>query len=133
MDFLGCNPDHHTVAITRAGNVSLNHTAFEVPDLDSLMRGSARIRRAGHALEWGIGRHGPGSNVFAYFCDPSELAIEYTTGIQQVDDRTYRPGGPADWHPPIAGNPDYWGFAAPPSERFERASRGRQRERAGAG
>jgi catechol 2,3-dioxygenase len=122
MIFLGCNADHHSVAITRMGSTSLNHIAFEVPDLNSLMRGTARVRRAGTELEWGIGRHGPGSNIFAYFCDPNELAIEYTTQIDQVDDATHRPGGPADWKPPIAGNPDYWGFAAPPSERFERAS-----------
>ena len=122
MDFLGCNADHHSVAITRMGNMSLNHVAFEVPDLDSLMRGTARVRRAGCELEWGIGRHGPGSNIFAYFCDPNDLVIEYTTQIDQVDDATHRAGTPADWKPPIPGNPDYWGFAAPPSERFERAS-----------
>jgi catechol 2,3-dioxygenase len=122
MAFLGCNADHHSVAITRMGSVSLNHVAFEVPDLDSLMRGTARVRRAGHALEWGIGKHGPGSNIFAYFCDPNDLVIEYTTAIDQVDDATYTPRGPEAWKPPIAGNPDYWGFAAPPSERFERAT-----------
>jgi catechol 2,3-dioxygenase-like lactoylglutathione lyase family enzyme len=124
MDFLGCNSDHHSVAITRSGNVSLNHVAFEVPDIDSLMRGSARVRRNGTAIEWGVGRHGPGNNVFAYFLDPNELAIEYTAEIQQVDDATYRAGKPEDWKPPIAGNPDYWGFAEVPSERFERATSG---------
>ncbi len=127
MSFLGCNSDHHSVAITRVGNVSLNHVAFEVPDIDSLMRGSARVRRAGTAIEWGVGRHGPGNNVFAYFLDPSELAVEYTAEIQQVDDATYRVGKPADWQPPIAGNPDYWGFAEVPSERFEHATSGRKK------
>lgn len=125
MDFLGCNADHHSVAITRAGNVSLNHVAFEVADVDSLMRGSARVRRAGTAIEWGVGRHGPGNNVFAYFLDPSELAIEYTAEIEQVDDATYKVRKPEDWKPPIPGNPDYWGFAEVPSERFEHATSGR--------
>jgi catechol 2,3-dioxygenase len=123
MHFLGCNPDHHSVALAHADGVSMNHVAFEVPDLDSLMRGSARVRRAGTPLEWGIGRHGPGNNIFAYFCDPDELVIEYTTAVNQVDDRTYRRGGPSDWAPPVAGNPDYWGFAALPSERFMRATK----------
>jgi catechol 2,3-dioxygenase len=122
MHFLGCNPDHHSVALARAEGTSVNHVAFEVPDLDSLMRGSARVRRAGTPLEWGIGRHGPGNNIFAYFCDPDELVIEYTTAVHQVDDRSYRGGGPSDWTPPVPGNPDYWGFAAPPSERFVRAT-----------
>jgi catechol 2,3-dioxygenase len=122
MNFLGCNADHHSVALVRGGGVSLNHVAFEVPDLDSLMRGSARVRRAGHDIEWGIGRHGPGNNIFAYFCDPDDIAIEYTAQIEQVDDATYRPRTAEHWRPPIAGNSDYWGFAAPPSERFKRAS-----------
>jgi catechol 2,3-dioxygenase-like lactoylglutathione lyase family enzyme len=125
MDFLGCNADHHSVATVRLGNVSLNHVAFEVPDLDSLMRGSARVRRAGCGLEWGVGRHGPGNNIFAYFCDPSDLVIEYTTEIQQVDDAVYEAGSPSHWQPPIAGNPDYWGFATAPTERFNRASSGK--------
>jgi catechol 2,3-dioxygenase len=110
MHFLGCNPDHHSVALAHAAGISVNHVAFEVPDLDSLMRGSARVKRAGTPLEWGIGRHGPGNNIFAYFCDPDELVIEYTAAVEQVDDRTYRCGGPSDWKPPIPGNPDYCGF-----------------------
>ncbi len=124
MDFLGCNADHHSVAITRMGNVSLNHVAFEVPNLDSLMRASARVRRNGTPIEWGVGRHGPGNNIFAYFLDPNELAIEYTAEIQQVDDATYRPGKPSDWQPPVPGNPDYWGFAELPTRRFEQATSG---------
>lgn len=128
MNFLGCNADHHSVAITRAGSVTLNHVAFEVPNLDSLMRGSARVRRAGTPIEWGVGRHGPGNNIFAYFLDPNELPIEYTAEIQQVDDATYRVGKPEDWKPPVAGNPDYWGFAEVPSERFDRAASGRPRD-----
>jgi catechol 2,3-dioxygenase-like lactoylglutathione lyase family enzyme len=124
MDFLGCNPDHHSVAITRRGNVSLNHVAFEVPSLDALMRGSARVRRSGFGIEWGVGRHGPGNNIFAYFLDPNELAVEYTTAIEQVDDATYKPRTAKDWKPPIQGNPDYWGFAEPPSPRFEKATSG---------
>ena len=125
MTFLGCNADHHSVALVRDTRTSLNHVAFEVPDIDSLMRGGARVRRAGTPLEWGVGRHGPGNNIFAYFCDPDDLAIEYTTEVAQVNDAIYRPGRPEDWKPPIEGNPDYWGFAALPSERFKRASEGR--------
>jgi catechol 2,3-dioxygenase len=126
MGFLGCNSDHHSVAITRVGSPTLNHVAFEVPDFDSLMRGSGRVRRSGHELEWGIGRHGPGHNIFAYFIDPDEHIVEYTANIEQVDD-SYVPHGPDYWKPPIPGNPDYWGFAALPSDRFEAAAGGTHR------
>jgi catechol 2,3-dioxygenase len=124
IGFFGCNADHHSVGIARVGSTTLNHVAFEVPDLDSLMRGAARVRRAGHPLEWGVGRHGPGNNIFAFFLDPDEHPVEYTAELDQIDDATYVPGGPADWKPPIPGNPDYWGLADPPSQRFARASSG---------
>lgn len=124
MSFLGCNADHHSIALTRIGNVSLNHVAFEVPSWDALMRGLGRLKRKGVPVEWGVGRHGPGNNIFAYFLDPNELAVEYTTDIQQVDDATYKPRGPKEWRPPIEGNPDYLGSAELPSERFERATSG---------
>lgn len=125
MTFLGCNADHHSVAVTRVGNVSLNHVAFELPSWDAVMRGSGRLRRNGYDIEWGPGRHGPGSNVFAYFIDPNELPIEYTANIDQIDDATYRIRPAEEWVPPIQGNPDYWGFADPPSPRFQTASHGR--------
>jgi catechol 2,3-dioxygenase len=116
MEFLGCNRDHHSVAITRMGNVSLNHVAFEVPDLDSLMRGTARVRRAGCELEWGIGRHGPGSNIFAYFCDPNDLVIEYTTAIDQVDRPTGSPRSPATPTTGASRNPHPSASSAPPAQ-----------------
>lgn len=120
MDFLGCNPDHHSIAVTRIGNTSLNHVAFEIPDIDGVMRASGRLKQNGHAVEWGIGRHGPGSNVFSYFIDPNELAIEYTAEVEQVDDATYVPGTPEKW---MRGkNLDAWGLADPPSRRFDVAT-----------
>lgn len=125
MSFLGCNADHHSIALTRIGNVSLNHVAFEVPSWDALMRGLGRLKRKGVPVEWGVGRHGPGNNIFAYFLDPNELAVEYTADIEQVDDATYKPRGPKEWKPPIEGNPDYLGAAELPSKRFEQATSGR--------
>jgi len=122
IHFLRCNADHHSIAFARTGNTSVNHIAFEMPSWDGLMRGAGRVKQAGHALEWGLGRHGPGRNVFAYFLDPDEFAIEYTTEVQQIDEATHRAGTPADWHRP--GNLDAWGFADPPSERIRRAMHG---------
>ena len=120
MDFLGCNADHHSIAVTRIGNTSLNHVAFEIPDMDGVMRASGRLKQHGYGIEWGVGRHGPGNNVFSYFIDPNELAIEYTTEIQQVDDATYRVGTPESWA--RGKNLDSWGLAEPPSRRFDLAT-----------
>jgi catechol 2,3-dioxygenase-like lactoylglutathione lyase family enzyme len=120
MDFLGCNADHHSIAVARIGNTSLNHVAFEVANIDGVMRASGRLKQSGYAVEWGVGRHGPGGNVFSYFIDPNDLAIEYTTEIAQVDDATHTVGTPETWA--RGSNLDAWGLAEPPSRRFDIAT-----------
>jgi catechol 2,3-dioxygenase-like lactoylglutathione lyase family enzyme len=119
--FLRCNADHHALVLGFNDNCLLNHIAFEMPDLDSVMRGIGRMRDHGYAVQWGPGRHGPGNNVFAYFCGPEEVPIEYTGEMQQVDER-YRVGTPADWTWP-PGRLDHWGVTAGPSARVKEAQR----------
>jgi catechol 2,3-dioxygenase-like lactoylglutathione lyase family enzyme len=123
-NFLGCNADHHSLAFGRMGGTALNHIAFEVPTLDGEMRAAGRMKRSGIPIEWGIGRHGPGKNVFAYFIDPNGYVIEYTTEMQQVDDATYVPGTPETWK--RAPHSDSWGLADPPTQRFRDAIVGRR-------
>ena len=86
MAFVRCNSDHHAVVIAEAKVNGLNHVAFLVPDLEAVMRGSGRMIDAGFPIAWGVGRHGPGDNVFAYFIDPVGFVIEYTAEVLQVDD-----------------------------------------------
>ena len=111
--------DHHNIAIGNGGGATLNHIAFEMPDLESVMRGAGACRDAGWPIEWGVGRHGPGNNVFAYFIGPEAIPIEYTAEVEQVDD-SYPTGGPADWGWP-PGRTDHWGITAPPSQRLKQA------------
>ena len=96
MAFMNCNRDHHSLALGDADNDALNHIAFLMPDLESVMRGGGRMKDAGHAIEWGPGRHGPGDNAFNYFIGPFGEVIEYTAEVEQVDD-SYRARGPTDW------------------------------------
>ncbi len=117
--FIRCNSDHHSLVLGFNDNANLNHIAFEMPDLDSVMRGIGRMRDHGYAVEWGPGRHGPGNNAFAYFCGPGELPIEYTGEMQQIDD-SYRVGGPEDWTWP-PGRLDHWGITPGPSARVKAA------------
>ena len=121
MAFMNCGDDHHSLAIGDADNNALNHIAFVMPALDAVMRGGGRMKDAGHAIEWGPGRHGPGDNAFNYFIDPFGIVIEYTAEVEQVDD-SYRVGGPADWTWP-PGRVDQWGISAPPSARLKEAQR----------
>jgi catechol 2,3-dioxygenase len=119
MAFLRCNDDHHAVVLADSGVNGMNHIAFMMPDWESVMRGAGRMVDNGHPIGWGVGRHGPGDNIFAYFVDPTGFVIEYTAEVLQVDD-TYRVGGPGDWTWP-PGRTDHWGIAPPKPESVKRA------------
>ena len=95
MDFVRCCSDHHSVAFARGNGPTLNHMAYEMPNIDGLMHGAGRLKKSGYEILWGVGRHGPGANVFSYFVEPNGFVTEYTTDVQQVDD-TYV-GHDADW------------------------------------
>jgi catechol-2,3-dioxygenase len=119
MAFLCCNSDHHAIVVAEGPRNGLNHVAFLMPDLESVMRGSGRMIDHGYSIGWGVGRHGPGDNVFAYFVDPTGAVIEYTAEVLQIDD-SYIAKGPAYWvWPP--GRTDQWGIAPPKSEACKTA------------
>ena len=77
MSFVRCDRVHHAVAYAQGDNSFLNHIAFEMVDIDAVMRGIGRLKDAGIETFWGPGRHGPGNNVFAYFVAPFGAAVEF--------------------------------------------------------
>jgi catechol 2,3-dioxygenase len=123
MEFLRCSADHHSVAIFRNNGPSLNHVAYELPNIDGLMRGTGRVKQNGFNIEWGIGRHGPGSNVFSYFIEPNGFVAEYTTELDQLDEASHVPQGPDYWQK-MMPLPDRWGTAGAPSNRMRAAMSG---------
>lgn len=119
MAFVRCNADHHAIVIADAAVNGLNHVAFLMPDLEAVMRGSGRMIDNGFPIAWGVGRHGPGDNVFAYFIDPVGVVIEYTAEVLQVDD-DYVVRGPSEWRWP-PGRTDHWGIAPPKADHVKAA------------
>jgi 2,3-dihydroxy-p-cumate/2,3-dihydroxybenzoate 3,4-dioxygenase len=109
MVFVRCNESHHSTAFARAGFASLNHIAFEMEDMDAVMRGIGRLRDHQLAPAWGPGRHGPGANVFAYFIAPFGPVVEFSTAVEKVGD-DYKTGSPEDWTWP-EGRIDQWGIS----------------------
>jgi len=83
--FLRCDrgeelTDHHTLFLMQGRKgPGFNHAAFEVADLDDLMRGRQRLQEAGRHAEWGVGRHILGSQVFDYWRDPWGHTLEHWT------------------------------------------------------
>lgn len=117
--FMHCdNTDHNSLVISKETRNTVNHVAFETPDIDSIMRGVGRLKDNGYPLEWGIGRHGAGNNVFAYFCGPEEFPIELTGDVMQIGP-DYVPRGPDHWKWP-PGRADQWGVTAPHTPRWHR-------------
>jgi catechol 2,3-dioxygenase-like lactoylglutathione lyase family enzyme len=83
--FLRCDrgdvpTDHHTLFLVQSPKgPGFNHAAFEVADLDDLMRGHQKLKDAGRHAEWGVGRHILGSQVFDYWRDPWGHTLEHWT------------------------------------------------------
>ena len=59
MRFIRCNRKHHALAYAKSEFASLNHIAFEMHDMEAVMRGIGRLRDEGYEPVWGPGRHGP--------------------------------------------------------------------------
>lgn len=77
----GATPtDHHTLFLLQGpGGPRFNHAAFEVENLDDLMRGHAHLKADGRRAAWGVGRHILGSQVFDYWKDPWGHELEHWT------------------------------------------------------
>ncbi|MBV8157037.1 MAG: VOC family protein [Dyella sp.] len=116
MSFLRCNSAHHTLALARSkqGRTGLQHAAFDVGTVDQVMRERGRLDRAGIQCIWGVGRHGPGNNVFSYYRDPAGHVIEY---YGEMEEWPLAPAGePRLWGPEHKG--DIWEVAGPAPEPF---------------
>lgn len=119
MEFIRCCSDHHSIALVRGNGPSLNHMAYEMPSIDGLMRGAGRLKQNGFDIDWGVGRHGPGDNVFTYFIEPNGFVTEYTAEVEQVDEATHVPQ-PAEYWGSLPNRPCQWNMAgqAPKYLRF---------------
>ena len=122
MVFLRCSSDHHAIAFNRSPYPSVNHVAFEMPSIDSFMRGIGRMRVKGQVCAWGPGRHGPGNNPFAYFVSPSGFVIEFTSEVQQIDEATHQA---KVWPRDLPEAMDQWMTAGPPTPAMRAVMQGR--------
>jgi catechol 2,3-dioxygenase-like lactoylglutathione lyase family enzyme len=122
MVFLRCNTDHHSIALVRAHYPSVNHVAFELPDINGFMRSIGRMKQKGQVPTWGPGRHGPGDNPFAYFVSPSGFVIEFTSEIQQIDEDAH---AVQVWPRDDPEKMDQWMTAGPPTSAQRAVMQGR--------
>lgn len=116
MSFLRCNTDHHTLALVKSdhGKTGLQHIAFDVGSIDNVMKNFGRLRDLNVECVWGVGRHGPGNNIFSYYSDPAGNFVEYygEMDLYPLDNV----GEPHIWGPEHKG--DVWGVAGIPPQAF---------------
>lgn len=102
--------DHHTLFLLGTGQPKFNHAAFEVADLDDLMKGHDLLKQKSYEHQWGIGRHILGSQVFDYWKDPWGHTLEHWTDGDLMT---------ADWGSREATLQDLagvqWGMQMPPN------------------
>ena len=115
MVFLRCNEWHHRVAIL-PGPPCLNHVAYDMTNLDEMMRGIAKLKRHQVDVKWGPGRHTAGNNTFSYFVTPNGFTVEYTAELERVGE---------DWQPtvykPSHSIMDQWGIGTGGPQSLPRA------------
>lgn len=80
---------HHDLAMLGGEDPSwtLHHLAWTLQDIDHIKRFVDVMCAAGVRVEYGIGRHGLGSNLYCYFFEPGgnrfELTAEMPRAVQQ--------------------------------------------------
>lgn len=84
--------DHHLVAFAQGPGVALHHLSWDVPTVDDVGGGMARMQAAGYATGWGVGRHVLGSNYFYYAQDPWGSWCEYSATMDHIP-------AAIDWQP----------------------------------
>jgi len=107
--FLRCSADHHTMNfINHKSRRDMFHVAFELRDFAAMGRGIDVMAMNGFALEWGVGRHGIGHNLFSYFRDADRNVVELFAELDRMSDETLGYFDPRPYHQDTPQRPKVW-------------------------
>ncbi len=97
MAFLRCAEDHHDLALAQIppdnpqkeaiytpGRPGLEHFSYEVGSLAEIEALATFLQERGVEIVRGIGKHGPGENLFLVFKDPDGNYVEFYADMVQV-------------------------------------------------
>ena len=102
MVFMRFNADHHGVGLVgempdRAANIELHHLAFEVANLEELLRVREHLEKHDVPIDF-HGRRRAGGQIAVEFTDPDGHQLELFWGLDKVgSDEVVRPR--AEWRP----------------------------------
>jgi catechol 2,3-dioxygenase-like lactoylglutathione lyase family enzyme len=88
--FLRTDALHHALALFFAPAACFDHQSFEAPDWASMKEWGDHMAALKVPIVWGIGRHGPGNDVFFMVRDPDGNLAEISSEIEHC-----APGRPA--------------------------------------
>lgn len=105
MAFLRCSEEHHNIALAQIpanhrhrddtyvpGRPGLEHFSFRLESLHEIEEAARMLQANGVEIVRGIGKHGPGENLFLVFKDPDGNYVEfYAEMVQITSDRPYTP------------------------------------------
>lgn len=83
--FLRTDHEHHALALFGSAETRLDHISCETRDIGSLAAWADRVAAKRVPLHWGVGRHGPGNDVFFMVKDPDDNLIEISAELERVD------------------------------------------------
>ena len=108
MAFLRCTEEHHNLALAQIpqdvpqrndiyapGRPGLEHFAFRLESLAEIEAAATKLQAAGVEIVRGIGKHGPGENLFLVFKDPDGNYVEFYAEMVQITDA--KPYVPRVW------------------------------------
>jgi catechol 2,3-dioxygenase-like lactoylglutathione lyase family enzyme len=113
ISWLRASEEHHGVSVIAADVDALHHYAWQVENFDFFRRVGDHLMKHGRTFLWGPGHHGIGDNYFCYFRDADGAVVEYSAGIQRIENEAlHRPHVWPD--EPLSVN--RWGNPPPPEE-----------------
>lgn len=104
--FLRSDSLHHALALFFAPAPCFDHQSFEAPDWASMKSWGDHMASQQVPIVWGIGRHGPGNDVFFMVRDPDGNLAEISSEIEHC-----APGRPAGLWPHEERTLNLWGKA----------------------
>ncbi len=81
--FLRTDVEHHSLALFRSPESRLDHFSFETTDWEHIRRWADDFSVKRMPIFWGVGRHGPGNDLFFMVKDPDDNLVEVSAEIEQ--------------------------------------------------
>ncbi len=83
--FLRTDHEHHALALFGSPETRLDHLSCETRDIGALTGWADRMASQRIPIHWGIGRHGPGNDIFFMIKDPDDNLIEISADLEVCD------------------------------------------------